>query len=65
MNEVNRTLYIPLYGKSCVSKKGIILRDPKAEYIWQKEGFALKGQNGWRTAWVCVQRYLTAGRVSS
>lgn len=27
MNGVNKTLYIPLYGKSYVSKKGIILND--------------------------------------
>ena len=45
MNEVNRTLYIPLYGKAYVSGKGIILYDPKAEEIWQKEGFALKGKS--------------------
>ncbi len=44
MNEVNRTLYIPLYGKAEVSKKGILLKDPKAEEIWAKEGFALKGK---------------------
>ena len=44
MNEVNKTLYIPLYGKSSVSKKGIILKDPKAELIWEKEGFPLKGK---------------------
>ena len=31
MNEVNKTLYIPLYGKSYVSKKGIILNDKKAK----------------------------------
>lgn len=45
MNEVNKTLYIPLYGKSEVSKKGIILNDPTAEKIWQKEGFELKGKS--------------------
>lgn len=45
MNEVNKTLYIPLYGKSLVSKKGIILRDSKAEEIWSKEGFELKGKS--------------------
>lgn len=44
MNEVNKTLYIPLYGKAAVSKKGIILQDKKAEQIWEKEGFALKGK---------------------
>ena len=31
MNEVNKTLYIPLYGKSEVSKKKIIINDPTAE----------------------------------
>ena len=31
MNEVNKTLFIPLYGKSQVSKQGIILNDPMAE----------------------------------
>lgn len=44
MNSVNKTLYIPLYGKACVSKKGIILHDAKAEEIWEKEGFVLKGK---------------------
>lgn len=39
MNEVNKTLYIPLYGKSKVSKQGIILNDPFAEEIWEKESF--------------------------
>ncbi len=45
MNSVNQTLYIPLYGKSFVSKKGIILRDTKAEEIWEAEGFPLKGKS--------------------
>ena len=45
MNNVNKTLYIPLYGKSCVSKKGIILHDAKAEEIWVAEGFPLKGKS--------------------
>ena len=45
MDAVNKTLYIPLYGKSCVSKKGIILHDPKAEEIWAMEGFTLKGKS--------------------
>jgi len=44
MNNVNKTLYIPLYGKAFVSKKGIILHDAKAEEIWSKEGFTLKGK---------------------
>ena len=45
MNAVNKTLYIPLYGKSYVSKKGIILQDAKAEEIWAADGFALKGKS--------------------
>ena len=45
MNNVNKTLYIPLYGKSYVSKKGIILHDNKAEEIWEKGGFELKGKS--------------------
>ena len=45
MDSVNKTLYIPLYGKAYVSKKGIILHDRKAEEIWAKEGFQLKGKS--------------------
>ena len=45
MNEVNQTLYIPLYGKALVSKKNILLKDLKAEYIWNKEQFELKGKS--------------------
>ena len=45
MDNVNKTLYIPLYGKSYVSKKGIILHDAKAEQIWAAEGFPLKGKS--------------------
>ena len=45
MNGVNKTLYIPLYGKAYVSKKGIILNDKIAEQIWEKEGFELKGKS--------------------
>ena len=46
MNNVNKTLYIPLYGKSYVSKKGLFISDKKAEEIWDAEGFALKGKSG-------------------
>ncbi|MBQ4284033.1 MAG: class I SAM-dependent methyltransferase [Lachnospira sp.] len=45
MNNVNKTLYIPLYGKAYVSRKGIILHDKKAEDIWSAEGFELKGKS--------------------
>ncbi len=45
MNHVHKTLYIPLYGKSYVSKKGLFLNDKKAEKIWEAEGFPLKGKS--------------------
>ena len=45
MNNVNKTLYIPLYGKSYVSKKGLFIDDKKAEEIWEAEGFLLKGKS--------------------
>ena len=45
MNNVNKTLYIPLYGKSYVSKKGLFLEDKKAEEIWDTEGFSLHGKS--------------------
>jgi O-methyltransferase involved in polyketide biosynthesis len=44
MNNVNKTLFIPLYGKAYVSRTGILLKDPKAEEIWAKEAFPLKGK---------------------
>ena len=44
MDSVNKTLYIPLYGKAYVSRKGIIFQDKKAEEIWSTEGFSLKGK---------------------
>lgn len=50
MNNVNKTLYIPLYGKAYVSKKGVILHDEKAEEIWDAEGFELKGKA--RSKWL-------------
>ena len=50
MNSVNKTLYIPLYGKAYVSRKGLILEDRKAEAIWAAEGFPLKGKS--RSRWL-------------
>lgn len=45
MDAVSRTLYIPLYGKALVSRKGLFLHDPMAERIWAAEGFSLKGKS--------------------
>lgn len=51
MNNVNRTLYIPLYGKARVSRQGILLSDPTAERIWDSEGFELHGKA--KSKWLC------------
>lgn len=44
MSGVDRTLYLPLYGKALVSQRGILLHDPWAQSIWAKEAFPLKGK---------------------
>ena len=50
MNSVNKTLYIPLYGKAYVSERGLFLDDKTAEAIWRAEGFPLKGKA--RSKWL-------------
>lgn len=52
MNSVNKTLYIPLYGKACVSRRGLFLEDKKAEQLWEEAGFALKGKA--RSKWLAL-----------
>lgn len=52
MNNVNKTLYIPLYGKAYVSSRGIILSDPRAEEIWKANSFPLKGKS--RSKWLAL-----------
>lgn len=44
MNSVNKTMYIPLYGKAYVSEKGLFLKDETAQKIWAQEGFLLRGK---------------------
>ena len=58
MNGVNKTLYIPLYGKACVSRRGILLQDAMAETIWEKEGFVLKGKA--RSRWLAYSMAMRA-----
>jgi len=58
MNEVNKTLFIPLYGKARVSKKGIILKDQMAEKIWEKEGFPIKGKS--KSKWLAYSMAMRA-----
>ena len=57
MNEVNKTLFIPLYGKAQVSKKEIIISDSKAEEIWSKEEFRIKGKakSKWLTYYMAMR----------
>lgn len=63
MNAVNRTLYIPLYGKAYVSGRKIILHDPSAEKIWNREGFALRGKA--RSRWLAFYMGMRAAVIDS
>jgi len=45
MDNVNKTLYIPLYGKALVSRRGLFLQDPMAEQLWDAASFPLKGKS--------------------
>ena len=63
MNAVNKTLYIPLYGKAMVSRKKIILKDPKAEMIWENEGFTLKGKS--KSKWLAYYMAMRAAMFDS
>ena len=58
MTNINKTLYIPLYGKSFVSKKGIILHDETAEKIWAKAAIPLKGKS--RSKWLSYNMAMRA-----
>lgn len=58
MDSVNKTLFIPLYGKALVSRKGILLKDEKAEEIWGKEGFSLKGKS--KSKWLAYYMAMRA-----
>ena len=53
MENVNKTLYIPLYGKSQISKQGIILNDPMAEKIWEAEAFPIRGKS--KSKWMSLR----------
>lgn len=58
MNDVSRTLYIPLYGKALVSRRGVILRDADAERIWDAAGFELRGKA--RSRWLAYRMAMRA-----
>ena len=50
MDNVNKTLYIPLFGKAYVSRRGLFIKDEMAEKIWEAEGFTLRGKA--RSKWL-------------
>ena len=58
MNEVNKTLFIPLYGKAQVSSKGVILSDPTAERIWRTESFPIRGKS--KSKWLAYNMAMRA-----
>ena len=58
MNEVNKTLFIPLYGKAKVSRKGIIIKDSMAEKIWDAEGFKIRGKS--KSKWLTYNMAMRA-----
>ena len=58
MNEINKTLFIPLYGKSQVSRQHIILRDASAERIWAAEAFHLRGKS--KSKWLAYNMAMRA-----
>lgn len=58
MDEVNKTLYIPLYGKAWVSKQNIIIKDPMAGKIWENQGFPLGRRS--KSKWLCYNMAMRA-----
>lgn len=58
MTEVNKTLFIPLYGKAKVSKQGIIIKDSMAEKIWDAEGFDVRGKS--KSKWLTYNMAMRA-----
>lgn len=58
MNEVNKTLFIPLYGKAKVSRQGIIIQDTVAEKIWEAEGFEVRGKS--KSKWLTYNMAMRA-----
>lgn len=58
MDEVNKTMFIPLYGKSRVSRQSIILHDPDAEKIWAAEQFPIRGKS--KSKWLAYNMAMRA-----
>ena len=58
MTGVNKTLFIPLYGKAKVSRQGIILKDSMAEKIWDAEVFEIHGKS--KSKWLTYNMAMRA-----
>lgn len=58
MDEVNKTLYIPLYGKAWVSRQNIIIKDPMAGKIWESQDFPLGRRS--KSKWLCYNMAMRA-----
>ena len=64
MNNVNKTLYIPLYGKAYVSQKGILLSDKKPKKFGLPKDLNLAespSPSGLPTTWAFARLCLTNG----
>lgn len=61
MTNTNKTLYIPLFGKSFVSQRGLFVKDKKAEEIWEKEQFLLKGKS--KSKWLAYYMGIRAAII--
>lgn len=59
------TLFIPLYGKAKVSAQGVILRDEKAEEIWESERIDLpaRSMSKWLAYYLSIRAKVFDGWV--
>ena len=58
MNNVNQTLYIPLYGKAYATENHILLKDNKAVEIWKQCQISLKGKS--KSKWLAYYMAMRA-----
>jgi hypothetical protein len=58
---VNKTLYIPLYGKAQMSKKGMIQQQKKFGTKKELQSRENPNQNGCATTWQCGHAYSMTG----
>ena len=58
MNNINKTLYIPLYGKAYASLYSPLIWDSKAIHIWDSVKFPLKGKS--KSKWLAYYMAMRA-----